>query len=62
MSSGILPKGENLRRAVRWLGEQDRHDVTAIEQASRRFDLSPMEEDFLLTYFTDRATTSARKH
>lgn len=43
-----LPEGEGLRRAVRWLAEQRRHDAAAIEEASRRFDLSPVEEGFLL--------------
>lgn len=43
-----LPEGEGLRRAVRWLAAQRRHDAAAIEEASRRFDLSPVEEGFLL--------------
>lgn len=41
-------RGENLRRAVRWLSDERRHDAAAIEEASRRFDLSPLEEEFLL--------------
>lgn len=47
----ILPHGEALRRAVRWLGEQRHHDTAAIEEAARRFDLTPAEEEFLLTHF-----------
>jgi hypothetical protein len=47
----ILPPGESLRRAVRWLGEQGRHDPAAIEEAARRFDLAPADEEFLLTHF-----------
>lgn len=44
----IRSPGENLRRAIRWLSDNRRHDAAAIEEASKRFDLSPIEEDFLL--------------
>ena len=46
--NSLLPHGENLRRAVRWLSDEGRHDAAAIEEAAVRFDLSPLEEDFLL--------------
>jgi hypothetical protein len=49
----ILPDGEALRRAVRWLGEQSRHDAASIEEAARRFDLTPADEEFLLTHFRE---------
>ena len=48
----IVPHGEGLRRAVRWLSDFRRHDWLAVEDAARRFDLTPLEEDFLLQYFT----------
>ncbi len=52
MSEGpLLPHGEALRRAIRWLSDEHRHDAAAIEEASRRFDLTPSEEEFLLTHF-----------
>ena len=44
----IVTRGERLRRALRWLSDERRHDAAAIEEACRRFDLSPLEEDFLL--------------
>ncbi len=44
----LLPKGESLRRALRWLSDQGRHDAAAIEEAARLFDLSPADEEFLL--------------
>ena len=44
----IVPKGEPLRRAVTWLVEQGSWTPDLIDQASQRFDLSPIEEDFLL--------------
>ena len=49
----LIPHGEALRRAVRWLGEQDRHDAATLEEAARRFDLTPAEEQFLLENFRD---------
>jgi len=46
----LLPTGEGLRRAIRWLSDQNRHDAGAIEEAARRFDLTPADEEFLLRY------------
>jgi hypothetical protein len=37
-----------LRDALRWLSESGRHDLAAVEEACRRFDLSPLDEEFLL--------------
>jgi len=50
---GLLPGGESLRRALRWLGERRREDAATpraklISEASERFDLTPAEEEFLL--------------
>jgi hypothetical protein len=44
----IVPKGQALRRAVAWLAEQGSWTPDLIDQASQRFDLSPVEEEFLL--------------
>ena len=49
---GLVPKGEALRRAIRWLSEQGRHDHAAIAEAARRFDLSPTDEAFLHRHFS----------
>lgn len=46
----LMPKGEALRRALRWLSDEGRHDAAAIEEAARRFDLSPSDEEFLLRH------------
>ena len=46
----LLPHGEDLRRAVLWLSEHHQHDIAAIEEASLRFDLSPLDEEFLLQH------------
>jgi len=52
-AKGILPEGDSLRRALRWLSERRLEDPKAprakiISEASERFDLSPVEEEFLL--------------
>jgi len=49
--SGLTPHGEALRRAVRWLGEQPVRDVHTLEEAGQRFDLTPLEADFLRREF-----------
>ncbi len=49
----LLPRGESLRRALRWLAGQQARDAAAIETAARRFDLTPLEEQFLLEHFRE---------
>jgi hypothetical protein len=44
----LIPRKERLLQAIKWLGEQKRRDVSVIEEAAKRFDLSPKDEDFLL--------------
>ena len=55
-----LPQGEMLRRAIRWISGQREADPSAplirlIEEASRQFDLSPKEGNFLINFFTGSA-------
>jgi len=47
----LVPQGEPVRRAVKWLSEQAGWDLKAVEEAARRFDLSPAEEEFLIRQF-----------
>jgi hypothetical protein len=54
----LLPEHEGLRRAVQWLSTQASWDAETIEEASRRFDLSPLDEEFLLRHF--RLSRSAK--
>ncbi|MFM5269581.1 hypothetical protein ACEUAK_04405 [Aeromonas veronii] len=49
----LLPHGEDLRRAVRWLSEHHQYDISAIEEACLRFDLSPLDEEFLIRHWLD---------
>jgi hypothetical protein len=41
--------------AVAWLIEKPSRDSRMIEEASRRFDLSPLDVDFLLNHFRDES-------
>jgi hypothetical protein len=52
-----LPEGELLRRAVRWISEQQelvpRPSLDKlVDEAGKRFNLSPKDSEFLLTFFT----------
>lgn len=56
MSLGEAP----IRAAVQWIDEQLRErpgadTVTLIDEASRRFDLTPLDEDFLARHMAQRA-------
>lgn len=47
----LVPSGEGLRRAVAWLAEQGEWTPERIDEACRRFDLSPLDEEFLLAEY-----------
>jgi len=49
MSDGITPQGEAIRRAVAWIsemrqGQQAMSTVELVDEAGRRFNLSPREQ------------------
>jgi hypothetical protein len=49
-----LMEGDGLKRALKWLSEQRLAEPAAprmklIDEAARRFDLSPVETEFLVT-------------
>jgi len=51
----IQPKGEDLRKAVKWVSEERKYNPekepkTLIEEACMKFDLSPLDADFLLRH------------
>jgi hypothetical protein len=66
MRHAILPHGEHVRRAVRWISDRRRDEVQPsslklVSEASFRFDLSPLEEEWLLhTFGTPSAERSAK--
>ena len=50
-----------IKAALRWIEEQlqDRPDadrVTLVDEASRRFDLTPLDEDFLVRQIAQRGS------
>lgn len=59
-AKGVLPHGESLRRALRWLdGEVKERPATPrgklVDEAAARFDLSPLEVEFLLSNWGKQA-------
>lgn len=53
-NESILPEGENLRRAIRWISEKGSHSLQVIDEASIRFDLSPADAAFLVRHFKQK--------
>jgi hypothetical protein len=56
MAAGEAP----IKQAVKWIEDQlqdhpDADRVKLIDEASRRFDLSPLDADFLLRQLAERA-------
>lgn len=54
--SDVLPEGEDLRRAVKWVSTNiqegtDRPVSRLVEEAIFKFDLSPKDSEFLITFF-----------
>ena len=50
--SEFLPEGEGLRRALQWISQVREQDPgeplrNLIDQAGKKFDLSPLDEEFL---------------
>jgi len=57
----ILPEGEQLRKAVKWVSDERTGRpgaplFTLIEKACLKFDLTPKDEEFLLRYLTENDT------
>jgi hypothetical protein len=56
MSAGEAP----IKQAVKWIEDQlidhpDADRVKLVDEASRRFDLSPLDTDFLSRHLSERA-------
>lgn len=52
-----LPEGEILRRAIQWINEQQELIpkpalIDLVEEAGKKFDLSPKDSDFLIRFFS----------
>ncbi len=56
MMCTIMPKGEKIRQAVRWISEELKMDESLdlsklIEKAAYKFNLSPKEEEELKAFY-----------
>ena len=54
--SNIQPEGEDLRKAVKWISDERKYGaektlLKLIEEASLKFDLSPMDAEYLINFF-----------
>jgi len=54
----IQPKGEDLRRAVKWVSDEREYNSekevkTIVQEACMKFDLSPKDADFLLRHLLE---------
>jgi hypothetical protein len=60
--SAILPEGEALRRAVKWISaELDDNKTKSVQkliyEAVTRFDLSPKDAEFLTSFYKSGASS-----
>ncbi len=57
----IMPQGELMRRAVKWIDEQRSHTgepyAALIDKAAMNFNLSPKDAEFLTGFFKEREET-----
>ncbi|MCD6353246.1 MAG: hypothetical protein J7M06_03435 [Proteobacteria bacterium] len=57
--TNIMPEGESLRKAVKWISENRKVDsdkpvIELVNEATMRFDLSPNDGEFLIKFYRDR--------
>ena len=55
----IIPEGEKIRQAVKWISELRKEDENAsigllIEKAALKFNLSPKDESYLRSFYTEK--------
>jgi hypothetical protein len=55
----VLPEGEQLRRAIKWISDQKTENPKAalpalIGEACLKFDLSPKDSDLLVNFYAER--------
>ena len=58
----ILPEGEQMRRAVKWISDQRLDNPKAalfklIEEACLKFDLSPNDAEVLMNFYAEKGPT-----
>jgi hypothetical protein len=55
----IIPQGEDLRKAVKWISEErqshpQKKIAKLVEEANVKFDLSPADGEFLFKFFKEK--------
>lgn len=58
-ADSLRSHGDRLEQAVRWLDAQERADHAVVEEACRRFDLSPADEESLQAMWRRRSAAGA---
>ncbi len=63
----LLPEGEELRKAVKWIDQRIQTDSEVklnrlMETACIKFNLSPIDSDFLTRFFATPSKFSAEKN
>lgn len=59
----IMPEGEALRKAVKWIsaeldGNPGKHAQQLVNEAVTRFDLSPKDAEFLISFYKQAKETT----
>ncbi|MBW1667159.1 MAG: hypothetical protein JRI79_01665 [Deltaproteobacteria bacterium] len=62
----IQPKGEKIRQAVKWISaerlENEKKPIKElIQDAALRFNLSPMEEEYLVSFYAEGPKDKGRE-
>ena len=57
--SSVLPKGEDIKRAVKWISEElkenpDQVVQRLVDKATLRFNLSPKDAEFLIKFYSSQ--------
>jgi hypothetical protein len=57
----VMPQGESLKRAIKWVSgylkeDPDTEKFSIIQDAVLRFDLSPKDEQFLYNFYRNAAS------
>lgn len=55
----VMPKGEAVRQAIKWISAERTEDekkplLKLVQDASLRFNLSPKDEQFLFSFYSER--------
>lgn len=56
-----MQHSQHLRQAIEWLGRHGLHDAESLELVAQRFDLTPLEEDYLFREFSEAAINAAER-